>query len=66
MKKFSVIFGRVIYTVFFVLVQFGSLALVLRFFQDKFVLFYGFGVLLSVLIGLHVLNSEMNPAYKIA
>ena len=67
MKKFlTVIFGRVLYTLVFVAVQICALLLVLRFFQDKFVYFYVFGVILSTCVGLRIISSNMHPSYKIA
>lgn len=67
MKKFfGIIFSRLLYTLLFVAVQGAALYFVLRFFETRFVWFYAAGVLLSVLTGLHVISSGMNPAYKIA
>lgn len=67
MKKFfRIIFSRLLYTLLFVIVQCTALGIVLRFFSEKFVYFYAACILLSILTGLHVISSNMNPAYKIA
>ena len=67
MKKFfTIVFSRVMYTALFVIVQVGAVLLVLRFFSEQFVYFYALCVLLSVCTGLHVLNRDINPSYKIA
>ena len=67
MKKFfTVVFSRVVYTLLFVAVQLGAVLVVLHFFEEQFVLFYAACGLISILAGLHVLNRDMNPSYKIA
>lgn len=65
-KYFTIIFNRVVYTMLFVAVQLGALLAVLHFFKEQFVYFYAVCALLSVIAGIHVLNKDMNPAYKIA
>lgn len=67
MKKFfTIIFGRVVYTSLFIIIQIGGLALMLRYFAEYFWGFYSISILFSVLAGLHVLNRDMNPDYKLA
>jgi len=67
MKKFfTIIFNRILYIALFMIVQFGALFLVLRFLHEQFLYFYVSCVILSILTGLHVINKDMNPAYKIA
>lgn len=65
-KFFTIIFGRIMYIILFVVVQLGALFIVLSFFQSKFAYFYVACMLLSIITGFYVLNKDMNPAYKIA
>lgn len=66
MKKFfRLVFGRVAYTLLFAVIQLSVLFVVLGFFEKQFVYFYSACLLLSAFTVLHVLNRDMNPAYKI-
>ncbi len=65
-RFFTIIFSRVVYSALFILLQLGALLFVFCFFKEQFVWFYAFCVLLSIAAGLHVLNRDMNPAYKLA
>ena len=67
MKRFfRIIFSRVLYIAVFVSVQLAALAVMFLFFHEQFAYFYAACTLLSLLFTLYVINSDRNPAYKIA
>lgn len=67
MKKFfTIVFSRLVYTILFITIQVAAFLFVFHFFREQFALFYALCVLLSVISGLHVLNQNINPAYKLA
>ena len=65
-KFFSVIFGRILYTALFVLLQVAALIIMFLYFSEKFAYFYVFSILISVAVLLHLMYENGNPEYKLA
>ena len=67
MKKSSgLLSSRLPFIVLFLLIQIGAIWGILAFFQEKFILFYVFCLAMSLLVALYIINSDKNPAYKMA
>ena len=68
MKKsfFRIALSRLLYVFLFVSIQAAALVVMFLFFQEKFAYFYVICILFSLAAALHIINSERNPAYKIA
>ncbi|WP_317368155.1 cardiolipin synthase [uncultured Tyzzerella sp.] len=67
MKKIiDILFGRVMILLVAFFIQIALIIFVVIKFQEYFFYFYLIGILFSVLILLFLINSNMNPSYKIA
>lgn len=67
MKKFfEFIFGRAIFLLTAFFIQILVIVFIVAKFQQYFVYFYIFSIVLSILLLLYLLDSNMNPSYKIA
>ena len=68
MKKslFRIALSKLLYVILFVSIQVAALVVMFLFFQEKFAYFYAVCILFSLAAALHIINSERNPAYKIA
>lgn len=67
MKKFiDILFGRMMILLVAFFIQIALIIFVVIKFQEYFFYFYLIGILFSVLILLFLINSNMNPSYKIA
>ncbi len=65
-KMFSLLFSRVVLVAGSMVLQAMILLVMLVKFQEYFAYFYGICTLLSLVIALYVINSKINPGYKIA
>lgn len=65
-KTLRILLGRVGFCGILILLQVFALILVIWKFQEYFVYFYAFCLLLSVIVVIRILNNRLNPAYKIA
>lgn len=65
-KLLKLMFHRVTVVVIALIIQIVVFAVAFEAFYEHFVQFYGFCILLSVLVVLWVINSESDPGYKIA
>ena len=65
-KLLKLLFHRVTVVLVALIVQIIVFAVVFDIFYEHFVLFYGFGILLSIAAVLWIINSESDPGYKIA
>ncbi len=65
-KGFTVLFHRVVIVAVFIAIQVLILVGIIWRFNNYFVYFYAFSILLSVLVLLWIINNRSNPAYKIA
>lgn len=67
MKKLSrIIFGRTFFLVLALLLQTGVLFLLLVEFSNFFIVYYGFSVLVSLLMCAYVANLDMNPNMRMS
>ncbi len=67
MKRFwQIITSRVAFVGISVLVQLAIIIVFVLRFQNYFGVFYGFSILLSVVVLLYLVNNEMNPSIKLA
>lgn len=67
MKKFlDILFGRALILIIGFLLQIIAIIFIIAKFQEYFVYFYTFSIIMSILLLLFVISSTMNPAYKIA
>lgn len=67
MKQFfRVIFSRLLYMLLFISIQVAALVVMFLYFEEKFAYFYVVCILISLVAALHIINSDRNPAYKIA
>lgn len=67
MKKIvDILFGRAMILLLAFFIQIGLILFVIIKFQEYFFYFYLIGILFSILILLFLINSNMNPSYKIA
>lgn len=65
-KVFKFLFHRIVLVALSMLIQIGALVIVIWRFNEYFVYFYAFCVLLSLSVVLWIINSKSNPSYKIA
>lgn len=65
-KTLRIVLGKLLYIAVFVTIQVAVLVIMFLYFRDKFAYFYSACILLSLIAGVHVLNSRINPAYQIA
>lgn len=65
-KFFNVVFGRILYTALFVILQAAALVVMFIYFSEKFTYFYLFSILISVAVLLHLMYKSGNPEYKLA
>ena len=65
-KTLRMLLGRVGFCGILITLQAFILVLVIWKFQEYFVYFYAFCLLLSVIVVMNILNNRLNPAYKIA
>lgn len=65
-KTLRILLGRVGFCGMLIALQALILIVVIWRFQEYFVYFYAFCVLLSVVVVMGILNNRLNPAYKIA
>ncbi len=65
-KVLQLLFHRVVIVAVFIAIQVLILVGIIWKFNNYFVYFYGFSILLSVLVLLWIINNRSNPAYKIA
>lgn len=65
-KLWNILFHRCVLVGFALVLQVAALIVILLKFQSYFVYFYGFCVLLSLIIVLRIINGRSNPGYKIA
>ena len=65
-KVFKFLFHRIVLVALSMLIQIGALVIVIWRFNEYFVYFYAFCVLLSLSAVLWIINSKSNPSYKIA
>lgn len=65
-QLFSKIFSRVTLVGFFIVIQILALSAAIILFGNYFAYFYGFCLLLSAAIVIHIVNGNSNPSYKIA
>ena len=65
-KLLKLLFHRVTVVVVALIIQILVFGIVVNMFNEHFVLFYGFGVLLSIAVVLWIINGENDPGYKIA
>lgn len=67
MKKFlGIVLNRIVYTALFIAIQAAAFVLMFLYFRDNFAWFYVACGVLSFAAALYVINSDSNPAYKIA
>lgn len=67
MKKFfDIIFGRAIFLLIAFILEIIALIFIIVKFQEYFVYFYIFCIIISILLFLSLVSSNMNPSYKIA
>lgn len=67
MKKFlEIIFGRAIFLLTAFFLQIIAIIFIVAKFQEYFVYFYVLSIIISILLLLFLISSNMNPAYKIA
>ena len=65
-KTLRMLFGRIGFCGMLITLQVIILILVIFMFQEYFVYFYAFCILLSFIVVMYLLNNRVNPAYKIA
>ncbi len=65
-KVVDILFGRVMILLLAFFIQIALIIFVVFKFQEYFFYFYLIGILFSILILLFLINSNMNPSYKIA
>ena len=65
-KVLQFLFHRVVIVAVFIAIQVLILVGIIWRFNNYFVYFYAFSILLSVLVLLWIINNRSNPAYKIA
>lgn len=65
-KLLSILTHRTVVVALLMLAQLGLLAAMILRFSEYFVYFYFFGVLVSLLAVLHIVNKKGDPGYKIA
>lgn len=65
-KFFDIIFSRALFLVIGFLLQIATIIFIVIKFQQYFIYFYVLGIVISVLLLLSLINSNMNPSYKIA
>ncbi len=65
-KFFHIVFGRIIYTTLFIVLQISILVIMLTFFSEYFAQFYIFGLLISAIVFLHLMYKDGSPEYKLA
>ena len=65
-KTLRILFGRIGFCGMLIALQALILILVIFMFQEYFVYFYAFCILLSFSVVMYLLNNRLNPAYKIA
>lgn len=65
-KLLNTAFSRVVLTVIIILIQIALILTTLLVFNSYFVYFYLFGLILSIAVVLYIINTNSNPAYKLA
>lgn len=65
-KFFNIVFGRILYTSLFIILQVAAIVLMFIFFSENFAYFYLFSILISVAVLLHLMYKNGNPEYKLA
>ncbi len=65
-KFFNIIFGRILYTALFVILQIAALVVMFLYFSENFAYFYIFCLLISAIVLLHLMYKNGNPEYKLA
>ncbi|MEG2212902.1 MAG: cardiolipin synthase, partial [Clostridiales bacterium] len=67
MKKITnIIFSRLVFVALCLVVQAATIVYILVLFREHFIWFYGLCLLVALAMLLYIVNSELNPAYKIA
>ncbi|MGN0173755.1 MAG: cardiolipin synthase [Acutalibacteraceae bacterium] len=65
-KFFNIVFGRILYTAFFVILQASAIVIMYLYFNEKFAYFYAFSIFISIAVLLHLVYKDGNPEYKLA
>lgn len=65
-KFFNIVFGRILYTAMFVILQLSAIVVMFLFFSEKFAYFYIFSILVSIIVLFHLIYKNGNPEYKLA
>jgi len=65
-KFFNIVFGRVLYTTLFIVLQVGFFVIMFTFFREKFAYFYLFGLIVSAAVFMHLMYKNGSPEYKLA
>ena len=66
LRRKQILYGRILYVAVFVIIQITAFVLMFLYYGDKMQYFYTICTLISIVAGIHVINKNSNPAYKIA
>lgn len=65
-KVLRILLGPIGFTGLLIALQALTLIVVIAWFQQYFVYFYAFCIILSIIVVMTIVNNRLNPAYKIA